>query len=205
MQVGVSITKSVAFRDSVQEFSNVYYYTNGGGANIGETGANEIIDALKTLESQFHSSDVTFVFGRCWWQTPLQATTTMLKQKALSGLGARPTVVGFDRERAWLFRRRAGNDERGQPVYLRKYYHSCGPFFGVIPQDVSSDILANKIGFSQTVRDAAAGNCGSISTLSVAGGGWTICAKNGRDPTEANWQCHRYLEHRQLGDQWRGA
>ena len=26
--IGVSITKQVAFRDSVQEFSNVYYYNN---------------------------------------------------------------------------------------------------------------------------------------------------------------------------------
>jgi hypothetical protein len=30
-RIGLSITKSVAFRNSTQEFSNVYYYNNGGG------------------------------------------------------------------------------------------------------------------------------------------------------------------------------
>jgi hypothetical protein len=44
-----------------------------------------------------------------------------------------------------------------------------------------------------------------LSTLSSGGGPWTICSKTGRDPTGSNWEAHRYLEHHQLGDMWRGA
>jgi hypothetical protein len=202
--VGISITKETPFRDSIQQFSNVYYYNNFTGSVPDETGANNMIDELVALEKTFHGTGVEFVYGRLWWQTLTEAGTTMLAQKSLSGTGARSPVSGMDKERAFLFRRRAGTDNRGQPVYLRKYYHSCGEF---IPSGthVNSNILANTTAFSQAQRDAQRDHMQTISNVSAGGGGWIICAKSGRGPTEPSWSAHRFLEHHQLGDQWRGA
>jgi len=202
--VGVSITKETAFRESIQQFSNVYYYNNGTGSVPDETGANNMIDEIVALEKTWHSSAVEFVYARLWWQTLTELGTTMIAQKSLSGVGARSQVSGFDKERAVLFRRRAGTDSRGQPVYLRKWYHSCGEFRGTV-SDMSTTILGNTAAFSQAQRDGLRDHMQTISSISAGGGGWTICAKSGRGPTEPNWAAHRFLEHHQLGDQWRGA
>jgi hypothetical protein len=202
--IGISITKEVAFRDSIQPFNNTYFYNNGTGGDPDQAGANNLIDELVAIEKAFHSTAVEFTFARCWRQGLTELLSIMLHQKALTGQGSTSASTTMDRERAYLFRRRAGSDSRGQPVYLRKYYHACGQFQGG-PATIAAGILANLSGFSQAERDAMANNVNDISGLAAAGGGWEICAKSGRAPTEANWQCHRYLEHHQLGDQWRGA
>jgi hypothetical protein len=201
--IGLSITKECAFRDSIQPFSNMYFYNNGLGGAPDQTAANNILDELVAIEKTFHSIQVEFVFGRIWLQTLTEIGTVMIHQKALTGTGVTSDSGSLDRERAFLFRRRAGQDSRGQPVYLRKWYHSCGQFPG--SGALSANQLANQAGFTQAVRDAMAANVNDISGLASGGGGWEICSKGGRAPTEANWQAHRYLEHHQLGDQWRGA
>ena len=202
--VGISITKETTFRDSVQPFSNMYFYNNGLGGTPDQTGANAMLDELVALEKTFHSTAVEFVFGRIWLQALTQIGSVMLHQKQLSGQGATTTIPTMDKERAFLLRRRAGQDERGQPVYLRKYYHSCGELVGGA-NHVSSAILQNVSGFSQANRDAQANAVNSISDLAAGGGGWEICSKGGRAPTQPGWQAHQYLEHHQMGDMWRGA
>jgi hypothetical protein len=202
--IGISITKETAFRDSIQPFSNMYFYNNGVGGDPDQAGANNLIDELVAIEKTLHSTAVEFTFGRCWRQGLTEILSVMLHQKPLTGNGTATSNAGLDRERAYLFRRRAGSDNRGQPVYLRKWYHTVGSFPGG-PASLSTNITANLTGFTQAERDAMANNVGDISGLAAAGGGWAICAKSGREPTEANWQAHRYLEHHQLGDQWRGA
>jgi hypothetical protein len=201
--IGLSITKETSFRDSIQPFSNMYFYNNGLGGAPDQSAANNILDELVAIEKTFHSSAVEFVFGRIWLQTLTEIGTVMIHQKGLSGTGAQSTSSSLDKERAFLFRRRAGQDSRGQPVYLRKWYHSCGEFLG--SGALAASILANTTGFSDTVRNTMAGNVADISGLASGGGGWEICSKGGRAPTEPNWQAHKYLEHHQLGDQWRGA
>jgi hypothetical protein len=201
--VGISVTKECAFRDSIQPFSNMYFYNNGLGGSPDQAAANNMLDELVAIEKTFHSTQVEFTFGRIWLQTLTEIGTVMIHQKALTGVGATADSASLDRERAFLFRRRAGQDSRGQPVYLRKWYHSCGQFPG--SGALSSAQLANQAGFTQAVRDAMAANVADISNLATGGGGWDICSKGGRAPTEAGWQSHRYLEHHQLGDQWRGA
>jgi hypothetical protein len=201
--IGISITKEVGFRDSIQPFSNMYFYNNGAGGSPDNTAANNLIDELVLIEKGFHSTGVEFIFGRCWLQTLTEIGTVMIHQKILTGTGSLTLDPSLDKERAFLFRRRAGQDSRGQPVYLRKWYHSVGAFPGL--GSVTSAMKANDTGFIQAVRDSMANNCGAISTLSSGGGGWSICAKSGRSPTEPGWQSHRFLEHHQLGDQWRGA
>lgn len=199
-RIGVSITKSCAFRNSTQEFSNVYYYDVGSLPDI--TGAENFIDNLTTLEKTFHSTAVTFVRGRVWSETGNEATNNMILQKNLSGTGARALVSGMDKERAFLFRLRAGVDSRGNPVYFRKWYHACGVF--VLGQSVGTNILDNSTGFTSGDRSLMVAAMGAIGNANGTSGSPVLVAKSGRGMTGgANWEAHQFLEHHQLGDQWR--
>lgn len=204
-RIGISITKEVGFRDSIQPFSNVYFYENGFlGSFPGEAGAEGLIDGLVALEKTFHSSLVEFTFARCWSQGPTEAGNEMIFQKPLTGTGSTAMDNGLDRERAYLFRWRAGSDTRGKPVYLRKWYHSCGAFPGVtIP--LGATLVGNLVGFSTAQRSAMQTNAAAVTERAGDNGPWRLCSKGGREVDVDTPEAHRYLEHHQLGDQWRGA
>lgn len=200
--VGVALTKSTAFRDSTQEFSNVYYF--GCGLLLPDLSeANSLIDALKAIEVPFHSTAVTFLRGRVWSQVGLGPLNNMISQKTLSGTGSTTVATSFDKERAFLFRLRAGNDSRGNPVYLRKWYHSCGAGPGNNP--VSTANLENTSSMSTGVQSAMETAVNTIKSVTAGGKTYTLQAKSGRNfDAGVNFQSHKYLEHHQLGDQWRG-
>jgi len=184
----------------VQEFSNVYYY-DGLAGRPSTSEADTLIDQVASREKANHASDVTFVRGRLWEQTGDKATTEMLSQKNLSGTGAMTVQSGLDKERAWLFRLRAGVDSRGNPVYLRKWFHFHAAFASA---SVSNPIMENNSGFTAAQRTFLEGlinNIGSIGSGTTLG---SLCAKHGRQPTAgAQWSAHAFLEHHQFGDQWR--
>jgi hypothetical protein len=199
-RIGVSITKSTSFRGSTQEFSNVYYYEMATLPS--SSAADTIIDNLTTLEKTFHATTVTFVRGRVWSQTGSPSTNEMITQKNLSGTGARATVAGLDKERAFLFKLRAGVDSRGNPVYLRKWYHACGVFFS--GQTVGSGILDNTTAFSSGDKTSMIAAMNGIGDANGSSGVPQLCAKGGRQPGSGQtWTSHNYLEHHQLGDMWR--
>lgn len=199
-RVAISITKATAFRDSTQEFSNVYYYDGLLGAPS-ESAANTLIDQVADREKTFHSTSVTFVRGRLWVHGGSPGTNNMISQKNLSGTGAR-TTASYDKERAFLFRLRAGSDSRGNPVYLRKWFHACGQF--VSGAGVASAVLENASGFTTAERAAQVAAMNSIGQVGSGATLGDLCAKGGRLPTAgATWEAHKYLEHHQLGDQWR--
>lgn len=199
-RVGISITKSCAFRNSTQEFSNVYYYDGLGGVpSVSE--ANTLIDQVANREKAWHASSVTFVRGRLWTETGNKATNEMVSQNNLSGTGAR-TTQAYDKERAFLFRLRAGVDSRGNPVYLRKWFHACGEF--VSAQSIPTTVVDNTTAFTQAQRDAQVAAMNSIGSVGAGATLGALCAKSGRLPTAGStWSAHAYLEHHQLGDQWR--
>lgn len=199
-RIGISITKSTSFRNSTQEFTNVYYYDGGTTPTIAQ--ADALIDDLTAVEKTFHSTAVTFVRGRLWTAGGGAGANNMISQKNLSGTGARASVNSFDKERAFLFRLRAGNDSRGQPVYLRKWFHACGAFYS--GQTVNSTQLDQTGGFSGAEKTAMIAAMNSIGGLGGGAGPWVLCAKSGRLPTAGEtWQSHNFLEHHQLGDMWR--
>jgi hypothetical protein len=200
-RIGISITKSTAFRNSTQEFSNVYYFQVAGSSYPTGTQADSLIDELTTLEKGWHSTLVTFVRGRCWKQAGSPSENEMISQKNLSGTGSTSSGT-YDKERAFLVRLRAGNDSRGNPVYLRKWYHSCGNGpGGVVP---SGNVLQNTTGFSTTERDNIKNAVNPIRNIGAAIGGWQLCAKSGRDyGVGLEFNAHQFLEHHQFGDQWR--
>jgi hypothetical protein len=200
-RIGIAITKVMPFRNSTQDFSNVYYYENAG-SHPNQAGAEALIDELVAIEKTFHATNATFKIGRCWSQIGTPSQNNMIAQKALSGTGARASEATMDRERAYLFRRRAGVDSRGRPVYFRKYYHCTASFPG--GPTLAGGVLSQTSGYSTAERAAMAINMDEISTLTAAGGNWSLVSKSGRQATEAGWDAHQFLEHHQLGDMWRG-
>jgi hypothetical protein len=201
-RIGIAITKSVAFRDSTQEFSNVYYY-DGLTTQPNVTDAETLIDVVVTREKTWHSTAVSFIRGRLWSQVGTPSQNNMIAQKTLTGTGAR-TAAGIDKERAFLFRLRAGVDSRGNPVYLRKWFHTVGEF--VAGQTIVGGVSENTTGFTQAQRDAQVAAMNSIGAISGGGHNGVLCAKSGRLPDAgALWTAHKYLEHHQLGDQWRAT
>lgn len=200
-RVGIAITKSIAFRDATQEFSNVYYYENGGGLPT-EAQANAMVDEIVAEEKSFHSTLVSFIRSRVWSQVGTPSQNQMIAQKTLSGTGSNAPVANFDRERAYLVRWRAGSDSRGNPVYLRKWYHSCGNGPGNFAPPTA--VLENTSGFSQASRDSIATAANAVVVVNAGNGPWSLVGKGGRQTDTGFCTAHKYLEHRQLGDMWRG-
>lgn len=199
---GVSITKSTSFRGTAQEFSNVYYYEGTSGLSDATIGAS-LVAALVAHEKTIHSTLVTFVRGRCWTQVGPAGSNNMVHQENLSGTGARGTVAGMDKERAFLFRMRAGVDSRGQPVYLRKWYHSCG-LFATAMGTVSSGVLENIAQISAGDRTSLETEAQKIEQVVLGGANFNLVAKSGRGASAGeHFKSHNYLEHHQLGDMWR--
>lgn len=199
--VGASITKQVAFRESAQEFSNVYYY-QWTGLNPTEAVANDLIDRLVTLEKAIHSNLVTFTHGRCWSAGGGESANQMIAEKSLAGTGSGSSTASFDKERAWLIQWDGGIDTRGNPVKFRKWFHTCGGFGA---NSASAANLTNDASLSTTIRNNAATLANPFNPITFNGG--LIIArlvnKNGTRQADTTPTCHRFLEHRQLGDQWR--
>lgn len=196
MQIGMSITKSVLFRGVQQEFANVYHYYLTGAV----TGPwSDLIDENVATEKLLHSSDVSFKRAAVWSSGGTIQQNQMLFQKALSGLGSRVTDSTHDRERAVLIQWPAGVDSRGKPVYLRKWYHSCGGIDGVT--GFAAAAKQNTAEIPSADRTSIATAVDAVSQIGVVEA-WNICAESGRVPNGAP-VCHRYLEHHQLGDMWR--
>jgi len=199
-RVGVSITKSCSFRGSTQEFSNVYYYEIDGLPDATE--AEGLIDNIVQIEKSFHSVQVTFVRGRCWSAGGTESQNNMIVQKNLTGTGARTLVSGMDKERAFLVRLRAGNDSRGNPVYLRKWFHACGNFYS--GQAVSSGQLEQTTALSPTEKTNIQNAVNPLKSVAVGLSVYILQSKSGRNfSVGADFVSHNWIEHHQLGDMWR--
>lgn len=205
-QFAISITKRIAFRGGTQEFSNTYHYA-GVGPMIDNLGGLNLIDQVVVEEKKFHSSLVSFVKGRCWSSGGTKEENQMIAEKVLTGTGSSAIHASLDPERAFLVQWPAGLDTRGRKVYLRKWYHSCGAFGTVT---LASNILDQTGALSTANRNAIAAYADVLSRIGIGGSeDWGLVAESGRerdggilsaDPPVA----HPWLEHHQLGDQWRG-
>lgn len=189
----------MSFRGVQQEFSNTYYYEYGGV--VGSGAGNSAIDAVVAIEKTFHSTNVNFVRGRCWTAGGTKAENNMIADKALSGTGTATAATTMDKERAILVRFRAGNDSRGNPVYLRKWWHIDAVAVG--GSSVTGGQLQNTAQLDTTQRTAAEGWGNSLKSITISGLTGTLVSDKGRGIDGAT-TAHPYLEHHQLGDQWRG-
>lgn len=200
-QVSLSITKRTPFRDSVQEFSNTYTYGSLVPNPSSDAEADSIMDPVIAMERALHSTDVTFVRARLWSSGGTKAANQMIRQKTLTGTGTGSTYgPGVDKERAVLIQWPAGNDSLGRPVKLRKWYHVCGNIGSV---GLSAALISQTTGFSTTDRNTIASQVNAITR--VNGSVWGLKAESGRERSDAGDAiAHKYFEHHQLGDQWRG-
>jgi hypothetical protein len=197
--IGLSITKRMAFRDSTQDFSNVYHYTYTG-LNPSAGFAEQILDTIVNLEKSYHATVVSFVYGRVWSAGGSVSDNQMIFQKALTGAGSATADASVDRERATLFSWPAGYDSLGRPVFLRKWYHtiSASPF-GVAPSQGNMQNISSYSSGSRTTMATAANNFTSpvVNAQSIS-----LCGPTGR-ATTGGPIAHKFYEHHQLGDMWR--
>lgn len=200
--VGVAITKRMAFRDATQEFTNVYHY-QWTGLDPGASLAESLIDRLVVIERPLHATVVSFVAARCWNAGGTIQENDMIVEKVLNVAGTAVLRNEMDRERAFLFRWRAGVDSLGRPVYLRKYYHTCSHLN--LTGLNSPAINENTTGIPQAARDQAEALVADLDPISFNNGSTVgrLISPTGRGVT-GELECHKYLEHHQLGDQWRG-
>lgn len=198
-RIGVAILKRVAFRGSTQEFSNHYFYTSGDPLpDI--AAANALVDEIVATERDLHSTLVSFIVGRLWSHGLGPAQNLMIAERALSGTGNQAVNTGMDRERAVLIKWPAGVDIRGRPVWLKKWYHSCGNCAGVAFTTANLENTTAIASANKTTIQNKAAEIGVIGPTSQ----WTLQAPSGRNMNLNQPQCHDFLEHRQFGDQWRG-
>jgi hypothetical protein len=199
-RVGVSITKSFSFRGAAQEFSNTYYYQTSGVVNASI--ADALIDNLAAKEKLIHGTGVSFVRGKCWTAGGTKAENNMLAQKPLTGTGSANLSVTspIDRERAFLVRFRAGNDSKGRPVYLRKWWHL--DVSSISTTAISNAQLQQTAPLDSAQRTALQNTADGFKSVSASTTNFDLVSEKGRaidGPTVA----HPYLEHHQLGDMWR--
>jgi|AntDryMetagUQ889_1029465.scaffolds.fasta_scaffold03694_7 hypothetical protein len=199
-RIGISITKRVTFRASTQEFSNTYYY-GSSQPTPSETEAIGLIDELVANEKSLHGSPVTFVRARCWSAGGTPAQNQMLAEKNLTGVGARPADGRVDRERAVLAMWPAGLDSRGKQVTLKKWYHVCS----ALPSGAATPdgILANIDGWTAATRSDWVNLIDPVTRIGSLEA-WGMVSRVGRERDGGAPLVHLYLEHHQLGDQWRG-
>lgn len=199
---GISVEKTINFRGVQQPFANVYYYEAPTIALTANTDQEALLDQVVAAEKTFHATLVSFVRGRVWnTGSGSQAGNQMRVDKALTGTGAATAQANVDRERAVLVQVQAGTNSRGKPVYLRKWYHTAsGAGGGAFAQGV----LENSAAMTAAQRDYWAARLSDLMTLELLGNPVaTLTSQTGRQVTGAA-ECHPYLEHHQLGDQWRG-
>lgn len=197
-QTTFSITKRAPFRNSTQEWSNVYTYGSVVAPNESEVLAR--IDELTAFEKTIHANNTTFLHGRGWSSGGSISSNIMIGEKDLSGVGALTVNVNCDVERAYLFMWPCGFDSRGHQIYLRKWYHSCAAIPG---STLSTGILNNSSGFTSTERTAIASTVNAIRRIGGADE-YLLKSMAGRDST-ADCTAHQFFEHHQLGDQWRAG
>jgi hypothetical protein len=195
-QIGISIEMETDFRLDVQPFSNVFHYksivANPAAA------APELVTEIVGIMRDLHSTAVRFKKARVWTSGGNTQENNMIYQTNLSGTGNQALVTAFDRERAVLMQWPAGTSITGKPVKLRKWFHSCGRAALVAFNQAA---LENTGDLSREERDLIKDKANQLRLIGDTDQ-WLLCAESGREHT-APGDCHRFLEHRQLGDQWR--
>jgi hypothetical protein len=194
----VSITKETAFRGSQQSFSNVYYYD---GSSPDEVEARGIINELVRIEKEIHAQSVDFKEARVWTAGGTKAENVMILTTPLSGTGNSGGDPNVDRERAVLIQWPAGVNVLGRPVYLRKWFHTqtaVGPAIAW-----PDGVKAQTVPIANDTRTLFEGYADQLDPLNVDSAlFYQLTARSGRS-AQGDAVCYPWLEHHQLGDEWR--
>lgn len=192
----LSITKRIAYRGGQQEFSNVYHYKT---LSVEAFNDNNVMDDIIGAEREIHSNEVTFVVARTWGPTdgPASASVTRVIRD-LSGVGTHTPDPNFPRENAFLVSWPLGRyGSRNRPQFLRKWVHSMtAP--GLAPATANNGGVAITTFPSRLptyITDVTEADNGVGDVL-------PLCSASGKVPIGPG-VAYRFLEHRELGNQWR--
>jgi hypothetical protein len=200
-QISISIVKRIIFRDSTQEFSNTYTY-GSASANPDNTYALTLIDEVANLEKTFHANTVSFLRGSLWSSGGTVSQNQMIAEKILSGVGSGAANSSLDPERAILCQWPAGTDVKGRPVTLKKWYHIGGNMGDVT---FTAAHFSQATQFPSATRTAIADKVKPLTRIGSNLEEWGLIAPSGRERTGAGDPiAHKYLEHHQFGEGWRG-
>lgn len=199
-QISISVEKSVSFRGAVQHFSNTYVY-GSAGLTPDAALAEQLLDEVVAQEKTFHATTVAFKRGRVWTSGGTKAENNMIFQKVLTGTGAL-SPAGQDPERAVLVYWHAGFDIRNKKVFLRKWYHTCASTFNTVP--IGTNAYSQEIPFTTAQRQLIAAKVDPLTRIGNLAFGLIAESGRQRDPQNAPPEAHKWLEHHQLGEQWRG-
>jgi len=197
MLIGISIVKRVTFRGQPQEFANVYHYVVGGTPSAADVGV--LIGNIVTIEKDLHSTDVTYVRASGWSAGGSPSQNQMLAEPNLTGTGSQAVNSSMDRERAVLIQWPAGVNVRGRPVFLRKWYHSCG---NCATHIFVAGELQNTAVIPPADRTIIENKANLLRTPTIPSSTTNLAAASGREHVSAGI-CYNWLEHHQLGDAWR--
>jgi hypothetical protein len=190
----------VAFRGGTQHFSNVFHY-GSLAANPSAGDANDLIAEAVGILKGLHSTDVSFVKARLWSSGGTQAQNQMIAENTLTGTGTLSTQAEMDPERAILIQWPAGLDSLGRKVYLRKWFHCCSGVFGGV--GMTSGHRKQTTAFTSAERTTMANAADALTRLGATEG-WGLVAESGRERDGGAPIAHKFLEHHQFGEEWRG-
>lgn len=196
-QCGVSITKSLPWRDGRAEFSNVYHYNTELLGMPTEAEGELIIDRLRAIEQPIHTSDVQFVEGRLWGPTGQGPTASkMIASKSLAGNGGlQASVTNFYKEFALMIYWPLGRyGLRNRKQFLRKWIHP-GSLMGVVSTalDGHSQISVTPPAILTYINDVT-----TLVVSNVPASPLELCTEEGKQPIGPG-KLYPYLEHRQFG------
>jgi hypothetical protein len=171
----VSLTKKITWRGKDEQFSNVYHYDLSTVINT-ESGWDALINAIKNLEDDVHSSAVTYQQARVWGPTnqgPAASETRRILD--LSGTGQMTVATRIYAEAAVVVQFYLGrNPATGRKRFLRKFFHSQG-----VPSSTSVDVSTGVGPLTSADKTLYVNTMNSLKTLTVGGFSHDICAPNG--------------------------
>ena len=200
---GLSVVKTMLFRGVQQHFGNTYYF-EAPILEANTSALNDLVDAVVAIDKSLHANNATYVRARLWTADGGPQANHMVIDRLLSGTGSAGSTAGsMDRERAYLIQFRAGVDTKGRPVYLRKWYHNHGNVLNGVT--VTAGMLENLATVPSAIQTSLVSLANGLKSIEyTAGQTWDLVGPSGREITGST-ECHDWLEHHQLGDEWRSV
>lgn len=160
---GVSITKNMQWRNTTEDFSNVYHYQLA--TTLDDTALANLVSQLVTAEKLVHTGNVTWKQGRVWLAggTPAQNVTKLITD--LSGTGSLTIGEHMYRELCVLIKFTTNRvSSTGRKITLKKFVHAESlPSTGIAQVEGAAALTSSHKTPFQTYGD-------SIRELTLTGG-----------------------------------
>lgn len=178
VRVGVALTKQFPYRNTQEEFTNVFTY-EVPTADIAT--AQNLVAALLAHEKANHASIVKFTKSRVWTTggTPAENVTIYISDLADFGtLGEDPGMhAQACYEVQWKTDRPSAT---GKPVYLRKYLRSFATYAST---GLTAGVYAGSTPLPTPIKTALQAYADKLNPLVTSSGNYDLIAPSGRKVT----------------------